>query len=180
MKLTTAVLAMILCAPAAALAQRVQIDHLDRLADRAEEVVNVTITPEMLKLFSSIIPENDANALAAKKMVGALRGIYVRVFEFSSARAYSADDINTIRKQLTNPRWNRMVTVDSKRDGEMVDVYMWMDDGKIDGLFVMVAEPNELVVVNIVGPIDPSMLPALRGLGVPDLPAIQTPAARKQ
>ena len=181
MKITLVLLAFLVAAPSAALAQRLDIDHLDRLAERADEAINVTITPDMLRVFSGFIPSNDANALAAKQFVSGLKGIYVRTFEFSRDNAYSPDDVNTIRKQLTNPRWAKMVTVDSKRDREMVDVYFWMDNDKIGGLAVLVAEATRLTVVNIVGPIDPSKLTMLKGnYGIPDIPEIDAAAGAKK
>jgi len=178
MKITTMLAAIVLCASVDALAQEVQISHLDRLADRAEEVVNVDITPSMLGFISSWIPANDPDAAAVKLLVAGLKAIRVRVFDFGRENVYTPDDISTIRKQLTGPRWAKMVTVDSKRDKEIVDVYFWMENDKVGGLFVLVAEATQLTVVNIVGPIDPSKLPALQKIGVPALPEIEAPTKK--
>ena len=178
MKITTAVLAILLCAPAGALAQRLQIDHLDRLAERADEAINVTVDERMLKLFSTFIPGSDREQLAAKEFVAGLKGIFVRSFDFDRGKGYSQDDITTIRKQLTGPNWVKMVTVDKKSDGEIVDVYFWMDSDKIGGLAVIVAEATKLTVVNIVGPIDIAKLTSLQGqFGIPEIPEVKAPAA---
>jgi hypothetical protein len=180
MKITPLALAvaLLVIAPGAARAQRLQIDHLDRLAERAEEAVNVTVTPEMLKVFCSFIPNKDANSAAARRFCADLKGVYVRNFEFGNDRGYSPEDITAIRKQLTGPRWARMVTVEKPRDGETVDVYMWLDGEKMGGLAVIVGEASSLTVVNIVGPIDPNNLPALQGIpGIPRLPELEKPAA---
>lgn len=177
MKTTLTLLALLLLAPAAARAQRLQIDHLDRLAERADEAVNVTVDERMLKLFASFIPDKDPEQRAVKEFVVGLKGIFVRNFEFDSSKSYTPDDITAIRRQLTSGNWVKMVTVDKPKDGETVDVHMWLDGDKWSGLAVVVAERTKLTVVNIVGPIDVQKLTALKGIGLPDLPKIEITAA---
>ena len=179
MKTTTALLALLLFAPVRAQAQKLDIAHLDRLAERADEVVNVTVTPEMLRIFSGFIPTSDKDAAAVKAFVGGLRGIFVKVFEFGSEKAYTADDITTIRKQLARPGWVPMVTVDSKNEGDKVDVYFWIEKDAIGGMAVIAADATSLTVVNIVGPIDPTKLIHLQGqFGIPALPPVEAPARK--
>ena len=72
-----------------------------------------------------------------------------------------------------------MVVVDSKTDGEKVDVYFWIEKDAIGGLAVIAAEASSLTVVNIVGPIDPTKLIHLQGqFGIPTLPAVEAPAKK--
>lgn len=171
MRITIAVLVALLAAPAAARAQgpRLQLDHLDRLAAVAEEQVNVSIDPEMLKLASGFV-KNDGDA-AVREMVSGLRGIYVRSFKFGRPNAYSADDVTAIRKQLAAPGWARLVTAEKKREGELVEIHSWREGNASGGLAILVAEPSELTVVNIVGPMDLAKLGALQGqFGIPPLP----------
>ena len=173
MKTTWIAVAWLLIAPAAASAQgaRLQLDHLDRLAAKAAETVNISIDPSMLKLASSFMSGNGENA-SIKDLLAGLKGIYVKVFEFEQANVYTSDDVNAVRKQLTRSEWQRLVTVDSKRDGELVEVYSWRERGESGGLAVLVAEPTELTVVNIVGPIDLEKLGKLQGqFGIPRVPA---------
>jgi hypothetical protein len=173
MKVTVALLVSLLAAPAVVLAQgaRLQLDHLDRLAKTAEEQVNVTIDAEMLKLASGFM-KSGANDATVKEMVSELKGIYVRSFKFGGPNAYSADDVNVIRKQLMSAGWARMVTTENKRDGELVEIHSWREGNTSGGLAILVVEPAELTVVNIVGPIDLAKLAALQGqFGVPALPS---------
>lgn len=172
-KVTVAVLVSQLAVPAVALAQgaRLQLDHLDRLAKVAEEQVNVTIDAEMLKMASGFM-KNGSDTAAVKEMVSGLRGIYVRSFKFGGPNAYSADDVNVIRKQLTAAGWARMVTTENKREGELVEIHSWREGNASGGLAILVVEPAELTVVNIVGPIDLAKLAALQGqFGIPPLPS---------
>ena len=173
MKTTWIAVGWLLIAPAGALAQgaRLQLDHLDRLAAKAAETVNIAIDPPMLKLASSFMTgAGDDDSI--KELLAGLRGIYVKVFEFEHENAYTADDVNAVRKQLARAEWLRLVTVDSKRDGELVEIYSWRERGQSGGLAVLVAEPRELTVVNIVGPIDLEKLGKLQGqFGIPRVPA---------
>src|SRR5574339_607437 len=109
MKTMSATVALLVVASTGVLAQgaKLDIEHLGRLAERAEEAVTVDVTPDMLKLFQAFVPANDANAAAAKEMIAGLKGIYVRSFEFAGVNGYTPNDVATIRKQLTAPGWAR-------------------------------------------------------------------------
>ena len=103
-------------------------------------------------------------------MISNLRGIYVRSFEFAQNTSF-AGELDAIRKQLAAPGWSRLITVDSKRDGELVEVYSFREGNSSGGLAIVVAEPTELTIVNIVGPLDLAKLGALEGqFGIPRIP----------
>lgn len=56
--------------------------------------------------------------------------------------------MSAVRKQLAAPGWSRLVTVDSKRDRELVEIYSWREGNEAGGLAILVSEPKELTVVN--------------------------------
>jgi hypothetical protein len=73
-----------------------------------------------------------------------------------------------LRSQLRSPEWSRIVNVRSKADGENVDVFIRREGDQVGGLVVIAAEPRELTVVSIDGPIRPEDLAKLGGqMGVP-------------
>lgn len=152
-------------------AQRLELDSLDRLAKQAVDSVNINIDQGLLAFASGFLT-GGADEAEVKKLLSQLRGIYVRSFEFDRDVDLVAD-LDPIRKQLTGKGWVRLIGVDSKRDREFVEVYSWRDGDTSGGLAILAAEPNEVTVVNIVGPIDPSKLGALRGLGVPDISGVR-------
>lgn len=181
MKITIAMWLCLLVGPASALAQgaRLQLDHLDRLASEAAQSVNIAIDPAMLKLASAFLKAEGEQA-ALKAMLAEVKGIYVRSLEFERQNAYTSDDVNRVREQLTAPGWARLVTVDSKRDGELVEIYSWRQGTESGGLAILVVEPMELTVVNIVGPLDLTKLALLQGnFGIPRLPVDAPPAGRE-
>ena len=168
--------AILLSHPAAAAAQgaQLQLDHLSRLAARASNVVDVTVDPAMLQLAAGLMSNEKANDAAIKQLIANLRGVYVRSFKFDRDGAYTDADVNAVREQLKAP-WARMVNV--RGEGESVEVYVYREGERPGGLAVVVAEPRELTIVNIVGPIDLAQLGALGGqLGIPKNMAV--PPAR--
>lgn len=173
MKTTLALVVLTLLIPVSARAQdgRLNLSFLDRLGERATEKQEVAITPEMLKGIGPGLVSPGPKADAAKQIISQLQGIYVRSYEFDDPKAYSMDDINAIRKQLTAPGWSRIVANEEKDKGgnwELQEVWLFNPGGKLGGIFIINAEPGELQVVNIVGPIDLSGLGALGGvLGIP-------------
>jgi hypothetical protein len=174
MRITTALLLSLLLVPQDARAQgpQLQLDHLDRLSAAAAETVNITIDPAMLKLAGAVLKDDRKNP-EFTAMLNDLKGIYIRSFEFDRENAYTPEDVSAIRKQLAAPGWSRLVEVDSKRERELVEIYSWREGSSSGGLAILVAEPQELTIVNIVGPIDLTRLGALQGqFGIPQLPAV--------
>ena len=173
MKTTLALVAFTLLVPVAASAQgaRLNLSFLDRLGERASEKQEVTIDRSMLSTAGSALVGNGPNAAAAKQILSELEGIYVRSYEFDDQKAFSMDDITTIRKQLATPGWTRIVANEEKdREGnwELQEIWLFNPGGKLAGIFIINAEPGELQVVNVVGPIDLTKLAALGGvLGIP-------------
>jgi hypothetical protein len=146
-------------------AQRINVDF-PGLAEQAKEVVDVTLDAEMLRLASRFFSSANSDERAVREVVQRLEGIYVRSYEFDREGQYDRKIVDTIRRQL-GPSWKRIVNVRS-RDKENVEVYTDVRGDTITGLVVISAEPRELTIVNIVGPIDLDRLSHLEGqFGVP-------------
>lgn len=161
----TGCLAAMLTLPGFAQNPRLQIQHLEKLSVKASEVVDITMEGPTLKMAASLM-ENEPET---RGLIQNLKGIFVKVFEFEQAGAYSKEDVEAIKAQLQPPAWSRMVGVQSKRDGD-VGVYVMNEGatGNILGLAILVADAKELVVVNLVGSIDINKLSALEGkMGIP-------------
>lgn len=154
---------------------RIEINHLEKLADKAAEVVDVTLDGAMLQLASKFMSDKRGqDEAAAKDFIQHLQGIYVKSFEFDKEGEYTQADVDEIRKQLRAPIWQRTVEVRSKRDGDNAEIYLMpgrgSGDDAIKGLAIICADPKELTVVNIVGPINLDKLAELDGeMGVPRL-----------
>jgi hypothetical protein len=142
---------------------------LDKLAERAKESVDVALDSSTLQLASGFLSRDDPDEAQVKKMVGKLKGIYVRSFEFDKEGQYSMNDVQAIRAQLKGPKWSRIVGVKSIK-GENTEVYLLKNGDQIGGIVVLDAEPKELTIVHVDGSISPEELSRLSGhMGIPEM-----------
>ncbi len=149
---------------------RLQIGGLEKLAAKASEVVDVNLDAPMLKLASKFMDSDEKDDAELKQMLQNLKGIYVKSFEFDKEGEYSEADLDGIRSQLRAPAWSKIVSVRSKKEGENAEVYFLGTESNVQGLAIIAADPKELTVVNLVGPIDLDKLSELGGhMGVPKL-----------
>lgn len=167
-------LLLTLCLSAAAFGQqsaRLQLGHLDRLEQVADQTVDVTVDQRVLNLAKIFLAKSKSpDQQKVRELIGEIEGIYVKHFTFEKAGQYSLADIETIRVQLNAPGWSRMANVRSKRNNQNLDVYTMINGNKIGGLAVIAAEERELTVVNIIGPIDLEKLMELEGsFSIPSL-----------
>ena len=160
-------LALLIPRPAAAQGARLQLDHLNRLAEKATENVDVTVDAAMLKQTAGFLAGKGSDNAKVQELIEGITGIYVKSFKFAVPEAYSDSDIETIRKQVGGPGWSRVVGVKGK--GELTEIYFWRERDTTGGVVVIAAQRNELTVVNIVGRIDLATLGAL-GPMIPKLP----------
>jgi len=148
---------------------RIQLTHLDHLATRASETVDLNFDERLILAAAKIFNDKDEDEAQIKKLITGLKGVYVKSFEFENDNEYSSADVDSIRSQLREPSWTRLVNVKSKKDGN-VEVYISLTGSQVNGLTVISAEARELTIVNIVGPVDLEKLAKLEGkLGIPEL-----------
>ncbi|HEX8173060.1 MAG TPA: DUF4252 domain-containing protein [Thermoanaerobaculia bacterium] len=159
----TLVLTIVTAMPAAA--QRLNLDFPD-LADRADEVVDITLDASMLKMAAKFLGR-DKDEADVREMIRGLEAIYVRSYEFGSDGQYDKRLAERIKSQL-GPTWHPMVTVRSKTK-ENVNIYIDSRGGEdVRGLVIISADAREFTVVQIVGPIDIDRLASLEGeFGIP-------------
>ena len=144
--------------------------NLDRLEAKASEVVNVQLDGALIQLASRFLSDKDPDEANVKRLVGGLKGIYVKSFEFDEKGQYSLSDVEELRAQLRAPAWARVVGASSKRKGENSEVYLKTEGGQITGLAIIVTDPKELTIVNIVGSIRPEDIRDLGGhMGIPKI-----------
>ncbi|HTM17534.1 MAG TPA: DUF4252 domain-containing protein [Terracidiphilus sp.] len=140
------------------------------LAARASNVTEVTLGKNMLAFAAKFMDGKDKDEEATRHLIEGLDGIYVRSYEFDKEGQYTAVDVDKLRSYFqTGGEWSSIVRERDKRSGESTDVMMKMVNGNPHGLFVLDAEPRELSIVLILGPVkmeDLSKLSGIGGLGV--------------
>lgn len=161
-------LAILILFVAPAWAQSFKMPDLEYLSSRATETVNVTLDQSMLQLASGFLSKDDPDEVEVKKLISKLKGVYVRSFEFEKEGEYKLSDVEAVRAQLKAPSWSRIVDVKGK--SENTEIYLQKDGDQIGGLVVLAAEPKELTIVHIDGPLKPEDLSRLGGhLGIPEI-----------
>jgi hypothetical protein len=117
----------------------------------------------MLGFAGQFMDKDDAST---KKLVEGLDGIYIRNYEFAKEGAYTKEEIDQLRAYFTNGgEWKSLVKEHSQKDGESSDIMVKMVNGQNHGMFILTAEPKEISIVFILGPIQMDELKHLNGLG---------------
>ena len=147
------------------LAQSFQIpDRIEQLAPKARESVNITLDGPLLQLASQFM---GADEQEIKQLVSNLKAVHVRSFEFDREGQFSDADVESVRVQLRTG-WSRII--DTREEGEHVEVYVKRDKEQLGGVVILSAERRELAIVHIDGPINLKQLSLLGGhLGIPSV-----------
>jgi len=169
-RLWTVILTVMLVPVVSAAGQnpRMRMPDLSQLAARSTNTVDISLDGALLSLAARFLDDGDKDEHEVKRLLASVKGIYVKTFEFDRDGGYTPSDVDAVRQQLTGPGWSRLMGIGSRRDGENVDIYMWMDGNRPGGLAILAAQPRQLVIVNIIGEIDLEKLRAIEGqFGVP-------------
>jgi hypothetical protein len=165
--------ALMLLALASARAQapdgRLRLESLARVAPRAAETVSIDVDGILLSLGKSVLSDDDPDEKTVKEIIGGLRGVYVRSYEFKTEGEFKDADLDVLRQQLRGPGWSRLVDVKTHGiDFDGAEVYALTASGRVEGMAVLISEPKHLMVINVVGSIDLDKLKRLEGtLGIP-------------
>jgi hypothetical protein len=135
------------------------------LAARASNVTEVTLGKNMLEFAAKFMNGKDEDEAATRKLIEGLDGIYVRDYEFDKDGEYSMDEIQKLRQYFETSEWTPIVHSRERRTGETTDVLVKMVNGETHGMFILSAEPRELAIVLILGPIRMEDLGRLKGIG---------------
>jgi hypothetical protein len=133
------------------------------LAARASDVTEVTLNKSMLGFASKFMNGKGKDDAAVRQLIDGLDGIYVRSYEFEKPGEYSMDQVETLRKSFETPEWSPMVRERERKNGETTDILVKLVNGEPHGMFILTAEPKELTIVLIMGPIRLDQLSELNG-----------------
>lgn len=149
---------------------RLAIPTFQGLEKNAAQVVTITLDAALIGLAAKFLDDSRPEDAAAKELIQGLTGIYVKSFTFDADFAYPRADVESVRKQLSAPGWQRLVEVRSKKEQANVDVYISVEGNKAKGLAIIASEPREFTIVNIVGAVDLQKMHQLEGrFGIPKL-----------
>ena len=135
------------------------------LAARASNVTEVTLGKNMLSFAAKFMNGKDKDEANVRQLIEGLEGIYVRSYEFDKEGQYSTEEIEKLRQYFETSEWSPIVRERQRKTGETTDVMVKMVNGENRGMFILTAEPKELTIVLILGPIKMEDLGKLKGLG---------------
>ncbi len=148
---------------------RIQLGQLEHLTAKASDTITVNLDEKLMQIAAKFLSGADEDEIKVKELINGLKGIYVKSFEFEREGDYTTADLESIRTQLRGPSWSKIVNITSKKDGSL-EVYLMSDTSKLGGLAILVSDPKELTIVNIIGPVDLDKLSQLEGkFGIPEL-----------
>jgi hypothetical protein len=136
----------------------VDFSELRTLAN-VEPIVEISLKAPLLNMVTNLVRNEDAEAA---EFISKLFRVTVNVFESDAIDvAAIADSMNVISQDLDSKGWDRVVRVRDQE--EHVDIYFRFSDqaDRIQGIAIMVAEPGDTVLVNIVGDISVDDISAL-------------------
>jgi hypothetical protein len=135
------------------------------LAARASNVTEVTLGKNMLDFAAKFMNGKDQDEAATRRLIQNLEGIYVRNYEFDKEGEYSMEDVQKLRTYFETSEWTPIVRARERKSGETTDVLVKLVNGETRGMFILSAEPRELSIVLILGPVRMEDLGKLSGLG---------------
>ena len=149
---------------------QLKIPAFDGLADKASESVTITLDAALLGMATRFLDPANPEDAAAKEAIRGIKGIYVRSYKFDEDFAYPKADVERVRKQLGAPGWQQLVGIRSRKEQQVVDIYILVEQERANGLAIIASEPREFTIVNIVGSIDMKKLHEIEGqFGIPKL-----------
>jgi hypothetical protein len=132
---------------APAYGQQVDLKSLDKFTDVATNVTQMNLDESMLK-SKSATGEVKGDTQGTKTLPG-LKGLYLRVFKFEKTGTYKFDDLKSVRAQLKPPNWT--VFFQSREPDEQLEIWIHRTKTESDGMLVISAKTQELVVINALG-----------------------------
>jgi predicted nuclease of restriction endonuclease-like RecB superfamily len=139
------------------------------LAAKAIDMTEVTLGKNMLDFAAKFMKDKDQDEAQARKLIQGLKGIYVRDYTFEKEGDYSQDQLKQLRAYFETSEWSPIVhTVERRKGGtatETTDVLVKTVNGETQGMFILSAEPKELSIVLILGPIKMEDLGELHNIG---------------
>lgn len=135
------------------------------LAARASNVTEVTLGKNMLAFAAKFLNGKNSDDEATRRLINGLDGIYVREYEFDKEGQYTSVDIDKLREYFETTEWSPIVKERERKNAETTDVMVKLVNGEPHGMFILEAEPKELTIVLILGPVRMEDLGKLKGIG---------------
>ena len=93
----------------------------ERFAAQASERTEVTLDGGLLRSVARFLNDDDKDAKDVQKLLAGLQGVYIHSYGFKHEHQYAEADLDSIRKQLKDANWGRIVQSVNHDGGERAD-----------------------------------------------------------
>jgi hypothetical protein len=146
-------------------AQELDLSFLKGLEAKAAESTDIDLGPEQLKLIMGFADDGNSEL---KNIAKTIQRVQVKTFEFDKEGMYSLADMENLRQKVRTADYAPLIS-HKERKG-FTEIMIRKGPKGANGFIVLVAEPREVTVINIVGEIDLNSLSKLSGkFGIPDM-----------
>ncbi len=132
-----------------------------------DRTMSLSLGPTTLR-FAARFLEDDPETQA---LLRSLDGVRIRIYEVHGDNERIARNFEHMGSKLSKDGWSPVILV--REEGELVQMYAKPSGGHLQGLTIVSADGDEVVVVNIMGDIDPvyyqDVMVALDVDNVPDV-----------
>jgi hypothetical protein len=137
-----------------------------------DRTMSLSLGPTTLR-FAARFLDDDPETQA---LLRSLDGVRVRIYEVHGDNERIAQNFEHMGSKLSKDGWSPIMLV--REEGELVQMYAKPSGGHIQGLTIVSADGDEVVVVNIMGDIDPAYYQdVMVALDVDNVPDVQIAAA---
>lgn len=133
-----------------------------------DRVMSLSLGPTVLR-FAARFVDDDPETQA---LLRSLDGVRVRIYEVHGDYQVITQNFERMGHNLNEDGWDSVMLV--REEGELVQMYAKTSTRGIRGLTIVSAESDEVVVVNIMGDIDPQYYgDVMLALNVEDAPDVE-------
>lgn len=102
--------------------QSFDFKSLDPLAANATNKTVVTLDAGMVRMAANFLGSDTKDSASIKSLVGNIKAIYVREYEYARPGQYNEADLTPLRAYLAQPPWSKVV--ESTEGKEISEVYL--------------------------------------------------------
>jgi hypothetical protein len=133
-----------------------------------DRTMSLSLGPTTLRFAARFLddePETQA-------LLRSLDGVRIRIYEVTGDTGRITRNFEHMGGKLLDDGWDPVMLV--REEGELVQMYAKLTDGRMRGLTIVSADESEVVVVNVMGDIDPVYYSdVMLALNVDDAPEVQ-------
>jgi hypothetical protein len=120
-----------------------------------EPRVRISIGGSLLKFMAAVSRDEPE----AAELMRNLEGVRVNVYSTAGKTDAAVEQITRVKKVLMNEAWEPIVQV--QEQNEDVQIFVKVEEDRMQGLTVMTVNEEEAVFINILGEMDPAQLAAV-------------------